>query len=108
MRFSIDVSKSGSALYSDSSSRIIYENLPHSGKVNHQTVVTERTAAHVVPAAPNCRQKIVRASEVDCCNHISNAGAPGDHLGVFSDAGIPDLTRFVVANIRGLENLTLK
>src|SRR6266403_531501 len=38
MRFSIDVTQSRSALYSNSSGRSIYENGSHSGKINHQTV----------------------------------------------------------------------
>jgi hypothetical protein len=108
MRFSIDVTQSRSALYSNSSGRSIYENGPHSGKINHQTIVTERTAAYVVPAATNRRQQIVRATEIDRGDDVGNARAPSDHARMFADACIPDLTGFVVANIRRLENLPVE
>jgi hypothetical protein len=108
MRFSIDVTQSCSALYPNSSGRTIYENGPHSGKINHQTVVTERTAGYVVPAATNRRQQIVRATKIDRGDHVGNARAPSDHPRMHADACIPDLTGFVVANIRWLENLPVE
>jgi hypothetical protein len=108
MRFSIKITKSRSALHSNSPGRIIYENGTHSGEVYHQTVVTERTSAYVVPTATNRRQQIIRASEIDRGNHISHARAPSDHPGMFADACVPDLTGLVVADIRRLENLTVK
>src|SRR6266478_7720228 len=108
MRFSINIPKSRTTLYSNSAGRIIHENGSHSGQVDYQTVVAERTAAYVVPAATNSRRQIVRASEIDGGNHVSNAGAATDHPRMFADACIPDLTGLVVADIRWLENLTVK
>jgi hypothetical protein len=108
MRFSIKITKSRSALYSNSPGCIIYENGSRSGDVYHQTVVTESTAAYVVPTATNRRQQIIRASEIDRGDHISHARAPSDHPGMFADACVPDLTGLVVADIRRLENLTVK
>jgi hypothetical protein len=108
MRFSVKIAKSRSALYSNSPGCIMYENGPHLGKVYHQSVVTERTAADVVPTAPNRRQQIIRASEIDRGNHISHASAPSDQSGTFIDTCVPDLAGLVVANIRRLENLPVK
>src|ERR1022692_3570124 len=108
MRFSINIPKSRSTLYSNSASRIIHENGSHSGQVDHQTVVAERTTAYVVPATTNSRRQIVRASEIDRGNHVSKAGASSDHPRMFADACIPDLTGLVVADIRWIENLTVK
>ena len=95
-------------MYPDCTGLIIYENGPHSGKVNHQAVVAERTTAYVVSTTANRRNQIIRASEMDCCNHVSDARAPGDYLWMFADTCIPDLTGFVVARIRWLENLALE
>jgi len=108
MRFSINITESCAALYSNSSGRSIYENGPHWGEVDHQTVVAERTAAYVVAAATNRRQQIVRACEIDRGNHVSDARALSDYTGMFADARIPDLARLVIANIRRFENLTVK
>jgi hypothetical protein len=108
VRFSIKVAKSRSALHSNSPGCIIYENGPHSGEVYHQTVVTERTAAYIVPTATNRRQQIIRACESDRRNHISHARAPSDHPRMFADARVPNLTGLVVADIRRLEDLPVK
>src|ERR1700733_10408007 len=51
---------------------------------------------------------MIRASEIDRGNHISHARTPGDHLGMFADACVPNLTGLIVAGIRRLENLTVK
>jgi hypothetical protein len=108
MRFSINIPKSRSAFYSNSAGRIVHENGSHSAQVDHQTVVAERTTAYVVPATTNSRRQIVRASEIDRGNHVSKAGAPSNHPRMFADACIPDLTGLFVADIRWLENLTVK
>src|ERR1044071_1805911 len=108
MRFSIKIAESRSALYSHSTARRIHENGLHPREVDHQTVVTERTAAYVMPASTNRRQQLVRPSEIDRSYHVSNAGATSDHPGMFADACIPDLARLVVAGIRRFENLALK
>ena len=79
MRFSINIPKSRSALYSNSAGRMIHENGSHSGQVDHQTVVAERTTAYVVPATTNRRRQIVRPSEIDRGNHVSKTGAASDH-----------------------------
>src|SRR6267378_919475 len=99
MRFSINITKRRSALYSNSAGCVIHENGPHSGQVDHQTVVAERTATNIVAAATNSRRQIVSASEIDRGNHVRNARAPSDHLRMFANACIPDLTRLVVANV---------
>jgi hypothetical protein len=108
MRFSIDVTKSCSALYPNSTSLLIYENGPHPGKVDHQTVITERTAAYIVSATSNRRDQTIPVSELDRCNHVSDAGASRDYPRMFTDTCIPDLTGFVVARIRWLQNLTME
>src|SRR6266404_7220877 len=108
MRFSINITKSRSALYSNSAGCVIHQNGPHSGQVDHQTVVAERTAANIVAAATNSRRQIIRASEIDRGNHVSNSGATSDHPRTFADACIPDLARLVIADIRWLKNLTAK
>lgn len=56
MRFSVDITQGRSALDSDFSSCIVYKNGPHSGEIDHQTVVAERAPTYVVPAAANRRQ----------------------------------------------------
>ena len=56
MGLSIDVTQSCSALYPNSSGRGVYEDRLHSGQINYQTVVTERTATYVVPAASDSCQ----------------------------------------------------
>ena len=48
-------------------------------RANHQTVVTERTATYVVSATTNRRDQIIRASELDRCNHVSDARASRDY-----------------------------
>ena len=68
-------------------------------KVNHQTVITERTAAYVVSATTNRRDQIIRASELDRCNHVSDARASRDYPRMSTDTCIPDLTGFVVARV---------
>jgi hypothetical protein len=108
VRFSIEVTKSGSALYSNSARPTIHENGSHAGQIDDQPVVAEPTTAYVVPAATNRRRQIVRASEIDRGNHVSNAGALSDHPRMFADTSIPDLTGLVVADIRWLENLAVK
>jgi hypothetical protein len=108
MRFSIEVAKSCSALYSNCTGLIIYENGPHSGEVNDQAVVTERTTAYVVSATTNRRDQIICAPELDRCNHVRDASAPGDYPWMFAYTCIPDLTGFVVARVRRLENLTIQ
>ena len=108
MRFSIDVTKSCSTLYSNCTGLIIYENGPHSAKVNYQAIVTERTTAYVVSATTNRRDQIIRASEMDRCNHVRDTRAPSDYPRMFADTCIPDLTGFVVAGVRRLENLTIQ
>src|SRR5260370_41469617 len=107
MRFSINITKSRSALYLNSAGCVIHENGPHSGKVDHQAVVAERTAANIVAAATNSRRQIVRAPEIDRGNHVSSAGAPSDHPRMFANACIPDLAGLGIAHIRWLKNLTL-
>src|SRR5262245_5957547 len=108
MRFSVDISQSCTTLYLNSSGRRIYPNGSPSGEINHQSIVTERTPANVVSPAPNRREQIVCASEVDSGNHIRKARAAGDHHGMLAYAGIPDLAGFVVTEIRLFENLTVK
>jgi hypothetical protein len=75
MRFSIDVTKSCSALYSNCTGLVIYEDGPHSAKVDYQTVVAERTTAYVVSAATNRRDQTIRTSEMDRCNNVRDARA---------------------------------
>ena len=108
MRFSIDITEGRSALYSNSSGRIIDENGSHSGEIDHQAVIAERTPTYVVTTPANRRHKIICTSKMDRGNHISNARAPSNHTGAFTYARIPDLTSLVVPCIGRLENLTLK
>src|SRR5437868_9394648 len=105
VRFSIEVTKSCSALYANSARPTIHENGSHPRQIDDQPVVAEPTTAYVVPAATNRRRQVVRASEIDRGNHVSNAGALSDHPRVFAYTCIPDLTCLVVADIRWLENL---
>ena len=99
VRFSIEVTKSCSALYANSARPTIHENGSHPRQIDDQPVVAEPTTAYVVPAATNRRRQVVRASEIDPGNDIRKAGASSDHPGMFADACIPDLARFVVANV---------
>jgi hypothetical protein len=108
MRFSIDVTKSCSALYSNCTGLVIYEDGPHSAKVDYQTVAAERTTAYVVSAATNRRDQTIRTSEMDRCNNVRDARALGDYLWMFADTCIPDFTGFVVARVRRLEDLAMQ
>src|SRR5579864_6859388 len=108
MRFSINISKGCSALYSNSPVRIIYENGFHSGEIDHQAVIAERPPTYVMAAGANRRYKTICASKMDRGNHISNARTASNHTGAFTYARIPDLTSLGVPCIRRLKNLTLK
>jgi hypothetical protein len=108
MGLSIHVTQSCSALDANSLGRIVYEDRFHCGKINYQTVVTERTAAYVMPAASDCCQQIGRAPEINRSNHVGNTRAPSDYFGTFADACIPDPPSLVVADIRWLIDPTVK
>ena len=105
MRLPIHVAKSRTTVHTDSSSRPVYENGPHSGEIDHQSVVAKRTSTYVVPAAANRCQQIICSREIDGRDYVGNACTPGDQSGLFEYASIPDLSGFVVAGISGLENL---
>src|SRR5215472_3393435 len=108
MGLPVEITQSCSALYANPAGRAIHENGLHSREINHQPVITKRTAAHVVSAAADRRQQVVPPSEIDSGDNVGDARTTSDHPGVFVDACIPDLASLVVACIRWLIDLTIK
>src|SRR5258708_23583569 len=74
MRFSINITKSRSALYSNSAGCVIHQNGPHSGQDDHQAVVAERTAANIVAAATNSRRQIPHPHAIDPGSPATTSG----------------------------------
>ncbi len=108
MGFAVEITKGCTALYAHGPICRIHVDGTHSGQIYDDTVIAKCAAAHIVTATTNCRQQIIRASEVESSNDISDACAASNEPRMFVDACIPDLAGLVVARVRRLKKLTVE
>ena len=73
VRFAVEIAKRRAALNANRTICRIHVDGTHAGKVYDDTVIAKCAAAHIVTAAANRRQQIIRPSKVDSGNDVSDA-----------------------------------
>ena len=73
MRFAIQITKRRATLHANGTIGRIHVDSAHCREVNDETVIAQRAAAHVVAAAPNRREQIICASEIDGRDDVGDA-----------------------------------
>jgi len=84
----------------------VYVNAFHRRQVNHQPAIDGRAPCHVVTATTNSHLEAQLAREADGIDHVGHATTSGDQRRTFVYQAVVDFSRFLVAGVRGLQELS--
>jgi hypothetical protein len=93
----VDVAPQGAALNAGRASDRIDGDGAHRREVDHDSVVTHRSAGHIVAPASYGDLEVAVAGETHRCGHVGGAAAAGDQSRAPIDGAVPYGARVVVS-----------
>jgi hypothetical protein len=76
------------------------------GEIDDQAAVTDSQPAGIVAPAPDGNVKILFSGELNGGHDVRRVRAPGDQARSAADHGVIDLAGFLVARVRGFDQIT--
>jgi len=104
----VNVAEERSAPDPDDRPRGVHPHPAHRREVNDESIVADRVAGHVVPAAPHRDRQPLLSGKADCGHDVRRTGAARDRRRTPVDHTVPDPTRPVVALVARLEDRATK
>jgi hypothetical protein len=103
MRLAVHISQGGTALDSHGSPGRVHMDAPHSRKVDNQSIVAERSSAHVVAATSDRHEDVVIARELHRSDNICGATALQDRARMLVHESIPNMSGLLVISVARLD-----